>query len=320
MRKYVAQRLLLFIPTLVILSLVVFGLMRVLPGDVAMRILSGEEGLSSVSGLGLDQLREMMGLNRPLHIQYLTWLWDLARGDLGVSLITREPVGDGILQRLAVTVQLALMAKILSILIGVPLGIISAIRRNSWTDYISRFFAIIFLAVPNFWLAIMLVLAGALWFNWSAPLGYNLLWEHPRENLAQLMWPALILATGGMAIMARITRSSMLEVLGEDYIRTARAKGLGENVVILRHALKNAMIPVVTLAGLSFGNLLGGTVILEAVFGIPGMGSWFIESIRLQDYTVVQGVVVIFGVFFMGINLVVDLLYGWLDPRISYAR
>ncbi len=319
MRKYVVRRFALFPPTILILSLVVFGLMRVLPGDVAMRLLSGDEGLPSVSGLGLEQLREAMGLNRPLHIQYLTWVWDIARGDFGESLVSGEPIGDGVLQRLAITVQLALMAKLLSIFIGVPLGIISAIKRNSGTDYISRFLAIIFLAAPNFWLAIMFVLAGALWFNWSTPLGYNLLWEHPRENLLQLIWPAVILALSGMATLARMTRSTMLEVLGEDYIRTARSKGLSERSVVMRHAFKNALIPIVTLAGLSFGNLLGGTVILEAVFGIPGMGSWFIDSIRLQDYTVVQSIVVIFGVFFMFINLVVDLMYAWLDPRISYG-
>lgn len=318
MGKYVVRRLILFIPTIGILSLVIFGLMRVLPGDVAMKLISGDEGVTSVSGLGLDQLREMMGLNRPLHIQYLTWLWDIARGNLGESLTTGQPISEGILARLSLTVELALLAKIMSLLLGIPIGIVSAMKRNSLVDYALRFFSIFFLAAPVFWLALMVVLAGALWFNWSTPLGYYLLWEHPRENLAQLMFPAFILSTGGMAIMARITRSSMLEVLGEDYIRTARAKGLGEKVVIVRHALKNAMIPVLTIAGISFGGLLGGSVILEVIFGINGMGRYFVEAIRIQDYPVVQGVVVVFGVFVMGINLVVDLLYGWLDPRIIY--
>ena len=319
MGKYVARRLLLFIPTLWILTVVVFGLMRVLPGDVAEIILTDDSGARTASGYTIERLREKLGLNKPLHIQYLSWLWDTARLNLGESILTGRSILDDITQRFPITFQLSVMALVFSIGLGIPVGIISAVKQNSWVDLTLRFWSILFLAAPSFWLGLLVILAGSLWFKWVPSLGYNLLWEHPKENFSQLIWPALILAHGGLATMARMTRSTMLEVLREDYIRTARAKGLREQVIVYRHALKNALIPVVTMAGLSFATLMGGSVILEQVFGIPGMGSYLITAIQRQDYPVVQAGVVVFALVFMLSNLAIDLIYGWLDPRISYA-
>ncbi|MSQ22156.1 MAG: ABC transporter permease [Dehalococcoidia bacterium] len=317
MRKYVIRRLLLIFPTALLLSLLIFGLLRVVPGDAALMLLT-DEG-SKADPEVLKALRHRLGLDRPLHVQYVTWLWDMVRGNFGESLVSRVSIGDQILQRLPLTLQIALMAQFMSLLIGVPIGIISAVRRNTWLDYALRVVSILFLTAPTFWVGLLIVLVGAIWFNYSPPIGYNLIWDKPIENILQLMWPAIILASHGLATTARMTRSTMLEVMGEDYIRTARAKGLRESIVVFRHALKNALIPVVTLTGLSFAGLLGGTVVLEFIFGIPGIGSWLVQSIQTHDYSVVQSLVVVLAVTFMLINLLVDLFYGWLDPRISYS-
>ncbi len=321
MTKYAIQRLLLMIPTILLLTLMVFILMRVLPGDVVTLILGDDMGggFTKAGNMSADVLRKQLGLDRPLPMQYLTWLGDMVRGDFGRSLYSNIPVLDDMLLRLPITIQLALMGTIGGMLLGIPMGILSAVYHNSWLDPVLRFLSIIFLAVPSFWLGLVVILAGSIWFNYVPPIGRNVLWESPMDNLLQLMWPALILASLGMATIARMTRSTMLEVLREDYIRTARAKGLTEQVVIARHALKNALIPVVTLAGLTFANLMGGTVILEQIFSIPGMGQFFITAILKQDYTIVQSTLVVFAVIFMLVNLVVDLTYGWLDPRISYS-
>ncbi len=319
MRKYIARRLVLMVPTLFILSLLVFALLRVLPGDVAEKMLIDDSGARTASKASLDRLRESLGLNRPLYVQYLSWVGDTVRGDFGVSLLTGRSVIQDLKQRLPITVQLALMSLLFSTCVGIPIGIISAVKQNSWLDYGLRFFSIFFLAAPGFWVALMAILAGAIWFGWVPTLGYNLLWVKPMANLSQLGVPALILGLSAMASKARYTRSSMLEVLREDYIRTARSKGLREQVIVARHAVKNAMIPVVTVIGLQFGAIMGGSVILESIFGIPGMGTYLITAIRRSDYTVVQSVVMVFALMFMFTNLVVDLFYGWLDPRISYA-
>ncbi len=319
MRKYVARRLLAMVPTLAIMSVLLFVILRVLPGDVALLILGDQQGGYRIAQSSLEIVREELGLNKPLHLQYVGWLGDILRGYLGTSLLTGNSVAQEVQHRLPLTLQIALMAQALSLFLGVPIGILSAVRRNSLLDYLLRFWSIFFLAAPTFWLGLLVLLFGVRWFGWSPPLGYNLLWQNPMANLLQLMWPTVILASHGMAIIARMTRSTMLEVLREDYIRTARAKGLAEKIVIYRHALKNALIPVVTLAGISFGHLLGGTVILEIVFNIPGMGLYLVEAIRSRDYPIVQGVVILLAAFFMSINLVVDLVYAWLDPRISYG-
>ncbi len=319
MRKYLARRLLAMVPTLFVMSLILFSLLRILPGDVAQLILGDVEGGFQMNQRAVETLRRELGLDKPLHIQYLTWLADVVRGDLGESLLTGKSVTGEMLHRLPITIQLGLMAQIVGVLIGVPLGILSAVKRNSWVDLLLRFWSIVFLAAPSFWVGLLILMGAVLVFNWSPPMGYNPVWENPKDSMLQLMWPAMILASHQLAVLARMTRSTMLEVLREDYIRTARAKGLREALVLRRHALKNAMIPVVTLAGISFGHLIGGTVILEQVFSVPGMGRFLIEAIQQRDYTIIQGVVVVFAVFFMLVNLTVDLMYGWLDPRISYS-
>ncbi len=321
MNKYVIRRLLLFVPTLFILSLIIFGIMRILPGDFAILMLSDEGGgvTSTAFAKTLEELRERLGLNEPLYAQYATWAWGILKGNLGTSLYSGQPMTSEIFLRFPLTLQLAVMAKVISLAIGIPVGILSAVYRNTWLDYVLRFWSIVFLAAPAFWLALIVILVGVLVFQWTPPVGYNSIWQKPWENLQQMLWPSLILASHGMASIARMTRSTMLEVLGEDYIRTARAKGLTERVLITRHALKNALIPVVTVAGISFGHMLGGAVILEYIFGIPGLGAYFIGAIQGRDYPVVQGTVVVFGLVFMVVNLVVDMLYGWLDPRISYS-
>ena len=320
MRSYILRRVLLMVPTVFILSLIIFGMMRILPGDVAIMIVAGEGGeAASLDEASLNVIREKLGLLDPLPIQYLKWMGSLLRGDLGESLRSGAPIADQIMQRMALTVEIAILATILGMVIGIPVGIISAVNRGTILDFVLRLLVIISLTAPNFWLGLLIVLGGAFWFSWVPPVGYNVLWENPVDNLLQLMWPIIILGTGGAATTARMTRSTMLEVLREDYIRTARSKGLTESRIIVRHALKNALIPVITLSGLTFAGQMGGTVIMELIFGIPGMGAWFIDSIITQDYPVVQSLVVLFAAIFMFANLAIDLLYGWLDPRISYS-
>ncbi len=323
MRAYIIRRLILSIPALLMTLTLIFFMLRILPGDVAEAMLLG--GASGTSGEAVpkevrEALLKDLGLDQPIPIQYAMYIWDTIRGDLGKSLYTNKSVWYEIGQRAPITIQIALLALVLSVIFGVPLGILSAIKQDTMPDYLARFFAIIFLAIPNFWLGLMVLLVGALTFNWMPPVGRVDLWVDPVQTLKQIFWPAMILASGSMAVKARLTRSSMLEVLREDYIRTARSKGLAENIIIMRHALKNALIPIVTVTGLQLANLLSGTVILERVFTIPGMGTLFINSINRRDYPVVQAVVFVIAISFVVINLLVDLLYGWLDPRISYAR
>jgi len=320
MAAYLIQRLLIAIPTLIGAVTLAFIMLRVLPGDVVDILLA--EGAGDRPSLSLSRvlLREELGLDRPLYGQYLHWVWDFLRGDLGNSLYTGQSVGRELLNRLPLTLQLALMAEGLSLLVGIPVGILSAVHQDKGLDRVLRFWSIFFLAVPTFWLGLLVVLMGALAFDWIPPLGYHLLWKDPGKNLAQLIWPALILASHESARISRMTRSSMLEVLREDYIRTARAKGLTEQLVLTRHALKNALIPIVTFTSVYFGTLLGGVVVLERIFSIPGLGSLFLESILFRDYTAIQALVFFLAAGFIVINLVVDILYGWLDPRISLKQ
>ena len=319
MGRYIARRFLIAIPTLWVATILIFLLLRVLPGDVAEMILRGESGEGVALPFTVQQLREELGLNRPLFVQYYTWVFDILKGDFGDSLWTGRSVGGEILTRLPLTLQMALMAEFMALLIGIPIGIITAIRQDTWIDYVLRVWSIFFLAFPSFWLALIILLVGVQVFNWIPPLGYHLLWKEPGTNLAQLFWPAAVLASHEVARLGRMTRSTMLEVLREDYIRTARAKGLRENVVIIRHALKNALIPVVTFTSVYFGTILGGVVVLEFVFSVPGLGTLFLDSLRLRDYTMVQALVFFLAAGFIGINLIVDLLYGFLDPRIGYG-
>lgn len=320
MAAYLVKRLLIAIPTLIGAVTLAFIMLRVLPGDVVDILLAEGAGDRPSLSLSRDLLREELGLDRPLYVQYLHWVGDSLRGDLGNSLYTGKSVARELLNRLPLTLQLAIMAEALALSIGIPIGILSAVRQDKWLDRVLRFWSIFFLAVPTFWLGLLVVLMGALAFEWIPPLGYHLLWKDPGKNLAQLIWPALILASHESARISRMTRSGMLEVLREDYIRTARAKGLTEHLVLTRHALKNALIPIVTFTSIYFGTLLGGVVVLERIFSIPGLGSLFLESILFRDYTVIQALVFLLAAGFVVINLVVDILYGWLDPRISLGQ
>ena len=318
MRKYLGQRLLIAIPTLAGVTLLIFIAMRVLPGD-PLSAISGEGGGTYVlSKEQLQAARVSLGLDRPYVVQYLDWLRDIVRGDLGKSFWRGEPIRELIFRRAPITGQIALMAIILSWIIGLPVGLIGALWRNSWTDYAFRFVVTLFLAIPSFWVGLMVVLSLVLAFTWRPPLTIVYLWDDPIRNLQMTAGPALILGIALAAMMARITRSSVLEVLGEDYVRTARAKGLRERVVVWRHALVNAMLPILTVSGTALGALLGGSVAVERAFGVPGLGLALVFAVAERDWMLIQNLVLLYGVVFVLINLVVDVSYGWFDPRIRY--
>ena len=319
MKQYAARRVLLFVPTLLLATLIVFVLFFIVPGDAAMMILTGEEGAGAVTDADIAKLRHELGLDRPLHVQYSSWVWGILHGDLGESIWYRVPVIDELKEKFAVTLQLSVMAIIMAMVVAVPLGIISAVKQDSMPDYISRMFSLIGIALPTFWLALLMIYALAYGFNWLPPLGYATLWEDPLLNLTQLIFPALALAFHDLAFTSRVTRSSMLEVLREDYVRTARSKGLREFAVIGRHALKNAILPVVTVSGYQFARLLGGVIIIETIFVVPGLGAFLIESIQHRDFVVLQAVIVLTAAVVLTLNLVIDLGYGILDPRIRYS-
>ncbi len=317
MQFFLARRLLLMIPTLIGATMLVFLIMRIVPGDIAFALLAGEQGAAEVDPATLEKLREELGLNRTLVAQYWDWVSGLPLGDLGDSMWNRLPVGDEIWHRFPLTIQIAIMAVAMGFVAGVPLGIMSALKHNTWIDHVSRITAVIFLAFPSFWLGLLILLITVRAFHWMPPLGHHNLWEEPFTNMKQLIFPSLVLASHQMALVARMTRSTMLEVLREDYIRTARAKGLAEPLVIWRHVMKNSMIPVITLVSVSVGRLLAGTVVMETVFTVPGIGSFLIHSITVRDYTATQAVIFLLAGAFVLINLIVDISYGWLDPRIS---
>ncbi len=320
MWNYAGKRTLLFIPTLFLATILVFGLFWIVPGDAAMMLLTGDEDAAGkVTNEDIDRLREKMGLNRPIHVQYSAWVWDLVKGDMGDSLWYKTPIIDDLKERFPVTIQLALMALIMAFVVAVPLGIISAVKQDTKIDYASRVFALIGIAMPSFWIGILVVYALAYWTGWLPPLEYATLWSDPWLNMQQLFFPALALAFHDMAFTARVTRSSMLEVLREDYMRTARSKGLREFTVIGRHALKNALMPVLTISGYQFGRLLGGVIIIESIFVIPGIGLFLVDAIIHRDFMVLQGVVVLAAATVLVLNLFIDLMYGVLDPRIRYS-
>jgi peptide/nickel transport system permease protein len=311
--------MLLFIPTLLVATILVFTLFWIVPGDPAVTILAGGEGDSgAVSPEQLQQLRQALGLDRPLYVQYTSWLANVLRGDLGTSLWYKTPVWSQLKDRFLVTMELALMAIVLAVCAAVPLGVISAVKQDTGLDYLSRIFSSIGIALPTFWLGILIVYGLATFFEWLPPLGYATLWEDPLLNLQQLILPALTLAFNELAFTARVTRSSMLEVMREDYLRTARAKGLVELRVIARHALKNALLPILTVSGYQFARLLGGVIIVESIFVVPGMGTLLIESIIHRDFIVLQAIVVLIAAVVLILNLLIDLSYGVLDPRVRY--
>ena len=317
-RTYALRRLGLFIPTLILTTLIVFVLFFLVPGDAALVILTGEEGAGAVTDEDIARMRHELGLDRPIHVQYGSWIWGILRGDLGTSIWYQTPVIDELKDKFVVTVELSIFGIAMAFLMAVPLGIISAVKQDTWPDYISRIVSLVGIALPTFWLSILMVYFLAYTFNWLPPLGYASLWEDPWLNLEQLFFPALAIAFHDLAFTARVTRSSMLEVLREDYMRTARAKGLKEMAVVGRHALKNAILPVVTVSGYQFARALGGVIIVETIFVVPGLGRFVIESILHRDFVVLQAVILLTAAVVLTLNLVIDLLYGILDPRIRY--
>lgn len=316
MIRYIARRLLFLIPIWVGVSIAVFVLMRIMPGDVAAAML-GEEGVASEEQL--DAVRRSLGLDEPLYIQYLDWIQHVATFDLGNSLYGNVPVTELIWSRLPATLNLAILASLISIVIGIPLGVISAVKRNTPIDYITRFVSILGLAIPPFWLGILVIVFLAVYFNYGVPFNYVLPWEDPWLNIQKMIWPALILGYEQSALIARMTRSAMLDTLAEDYVRTAYAKGLRGRAVVMRHALRNALIPVVTVIGVYFALMLGGTVVLEPVFNIPGLGSLLFESIRRRDYPVIEILLLFSVTVVLVVNVFVEATYAWIDPRISHG-
>ena len=317
MTTYIAQRLALFIPTLILASFLAFAIMRILPGDPAIAMLGGSEG--SFTEEDLEAVREKLGTNRPLHIQYGSWIGDLFTGDLNDSYFFRVPVADLMQDRFPVSTQLAVMALLISYAAAIPLGVLSAVKQDSWFDHAAKIFTIAGVALPTFWVGILVLFVLSNYFNWVPPLDYADFWENPAVNLQQMIFPAVALGYFNTAFAARLTRSTMLEVLHEDYIRTARSKGLKEAAVIGRHAVKNAFLPVVTIIGFQLGRLFGGAVVIEAIFVVPGVGTLLVESVLIRDYPVVQAVILMIALIVLALNLIVDLLYGWLNPRIRYA-
>jgi peptide/nickel transport system permease protein len=318
MTRYIMRRLVLFVPTLLLATGMIFAILRVIPGDVAALIVTaGGEG--KFNERAYREVRRQLELDKPIPVQYAHWLTDALRGDFGRSYWSKTEVRDELLERLPVTLELALAAPLFALLVGVPLGVISAVKQNSPLDYLARALAITGLSVPHFWLGIVLILVLANFFNWVVPLRYAELWEDPRTNIGQLIWPVLVLGTTFTALLARVTRSAMLEVLRADYIRTARAKGLRPLAVIGRHGLRNALLPIVTVFGAQLGALISGAVVTERVFNVPGMGRYFVESVFVRDFPVVQAVVLLIALAYLIVNLAVDLTYAWLDPRIRYT-
>jgi len=313
-----AKRFLLFIPTLLMASLVAFLLLRVIPGDPALVKLAGETGDSNFTPAELHALRVKLGTDQPLYVQYGKWVWGMTHLDFGQSMFFDEPVANDLAEKFPITLELTVLAMVIATVIAVPLGMISAIKQDTTADYVARIVSIAGVALPNFWVGILIIYFLVLVFSWMPPLGYATLWDDPLTNLQQFFFPALALGFYQMAFTARVTRSSMLEVYREDYTRTARGKGLAERTVILRHALKNALLPVVTISGYQFGRLLAGTVVIENIFMIPGMGKLLVDSVFHRDYTEVQAIVMVITVTVLILNLMLDFVYGWLNPRIRY--
>ena len=317
MSKYVLWRVFHAIPTLLGITIIIFVALRVMPGD-PVSVMFGTQA-TTIRPEDRAKIEADLGLSAPLVVQYGKWLKDIGTGKLGKSFWRGDSVVDLIVQRGPLTVEIAVLAILLSWVVGLPVGILSALRQNTVLDYIARFFTVLFLAVPGFWLGAMVVLVLLLWWDYAPPLGVINLWDNPARNL-QIVWgPAVVLGLAVSAYIARMTRSSLLEIVREDYIRTARAKGLREQAVILKHALRNASLPIITLSGVLFGFLLSGTVVVEQAFNVPGLGKAMVEAFVTLDYAVIQNLVLLYSVVFIALNLLVDISYAWLDPRIRYT-
>lgn len=316
MRQYIIRRLLLMVPVFWGATLFVFLAIRIVPGDMIMAQMT--EG-GTVDPALREQIMRELGIDVPVYVQYARWVSGVVQGDLGLSLVSRSPVTEEIVKRVPVSAELAVLAVLVAVLVGVPMGILAAVRQDSWIDYAARFTSIVWLSVPNFVIATLIVTLPAMWWGYSTPLGFVSFWEDPRTNLEKYLPAALALGALLSGIVTRMTRSAMLEVLREDYIRTAWAKGLRSSAVVVRHALKNALIPVVTILGDQFAHLLGGTIIVEKIFGIPGLGTLALQALNDKDYTMLQGITLLFAGVFLVTNLLIDVLYGWFDPRIRYS-
>jgi len=313
--KYVLRRVMLAVPVLVLSSLIVFGLMRVMPGD-ALTALMAESG--NVGEKELQKLRKDLGLDLPYYKQYLVWVWQMVSFNPGDSIFTNEPIPVALRKAIPVTLELATLAMILGLVIAIPVGVLSATHQDRLSDYVGRVVAVSGLSMPEFWLGTLVITFAAIWFHWMPPIGYVSFWESPWKNLQQFLVPAAILGFRLSAATMRMTRSTVLEVLREDYVRTAWAKGLAGKIVVYKHALKNALIPVVTIVGGQLGVLLAGTVVVETIFALPGMGRLTVEAILYRDYPVVQTNVMLVAGTLVTLNLLVDMTYAWLDPRIRY--
>jgi peptide/nickel transport system permease protein len=317
MARFAARRLLLIVPTLFVVAVIIFVLVRVVPGDIVeLRLVSGG---SFVPRSVVEAERARLGLNKPIWEQFVDWMTGIVRLDLGTSMWSGQPVTEEIALRLQLSLQLAVMATLIAVAIALPMGIAAAVRRGRWVDFVVQIVSVAGLATPSFWLGILLILFLLNTFHWLPPLTFTPLWVDPRANLLQLIWPALAVGYRYSAVTTRMTRSAMLEVLREDYVRTAWAKGLAGRVIIARHALRNALLPVVTVIGLEFAFLIGGLVVTEQVFNLNGIGSLFVEAISHRDYTLIQGLLLLVAAGYILVNFFIDLLYGWLDPRVTYG-
>ena len=316
MWTYLLKRFLLMFPTLLGVALVTFLLIRIIPGDVVELRYAGDRG--AVPEQVLNDERARIGLDQPVRKQLVTWLAGSVRLDFGTSMWTGAPIWDEIRLRFALSLQVAVMATVVAVMLALPLGILAALKQDTWIDYAVRIFSIAGLAMPSFWLGIVMILGLLIVFKWLPPLVYTPFWVDPWQNLQQLIWPALAVGYRYSAVATRMTRSTMLEVLREDYIRTARAKGLLQRAVLWRHALKNAMLPVLTVIGIEFAFLIGGLVVTEQVFNLNGIGLLFVQAIAHRDYTLIQALVVLIAAIFIVMNFLLDVAFAWLDPRVRY--
>jgi peptide/nickel transport system permease protein len=316
-QKYLLRRAFFGLGTLIGVSLIVFVVLRVLPGDPLVAMF-GMEGFTKLSPGDRARLMADLGLSDPLPVQYVRWLGDIASGSLGKSFFRGEKVSDVILHRGPLSAEIAFLSLVISWLVGLPVGLISAFRPNRLSDNVARSLSILFIAIPGFWLGMLVVLAALFWFGYKAPITVIHLWDDPWKNFQVVIGPAMVLGLGQGAYIARMSRSCLLEVIREDYVRTARAKGLVEGIVVLRHALPNALLPVVTISGILLGFVLGGSVAVEQAFGVPGLGRALVVAVVERDIIVVQNLVLLYAAIFVLVNIAVDLSYAWLDPRIHY--
>jgi len=318
MRAYIIRRLILIIPTILVVTISVFLSIRAVPGSV-VEVMVSQRQFATSGELTIAELEHALGLDVPVHIQYIRWLGDVFRGDLGESLWSDTSVADEIASRLPISIELGLIALIIGQMIAIPIGVISAIRQDTIGDYVGRIIAIGFMCVPGFWIATLLMVFPSRWWGWAPPMEYVPFLQDPLKNLSVFIIPGLIMGLTAAGGTMRLTRSMMLEVLRQDYIRTAWSKGLQERVIVLRHALKNAMIPVITVIGMSVPVIVGGTVIMEQIFNLPGMGRLLLNALNTRDYTMISGTNLFIAIFILAVNLLVDLSYGFFNPRVRYG-